>query len=62
MHHPVAAAAVGLGLTLVVPRLVRFGVRLVLVPALLLLAAYVAVKNPGFTWGAISGAVGGDTT
>jgi hypothetical protein len=55
LNHPVAAAAVGGGLAIAVPRLVRLGVRFVVVPAVLLLVLYLAARNPSFVSGAISG-------
>lgn len=59
LKHPVAALVVGGGLAIAVPRLVRAGIRFVLVPAALVLLLYVAAKNPGFVWGGVSGAVSG---
>lgn len=59
LDHPVAALAVGGGAAILIPRLVRAGVRFVLVPAALLLAAYIAFSNPAFVWTAATGAASG---
>jgi hypothetical protein len=54
LNHPVAALFVGGGLAVVVPRLVRFSVRFILVPAGVALLLYLAARNPGFVWGGVS--------
>eukprot|EP00208_Stichococcus_sp_RCC1054_P007698 CAMPEP_0206140836 /NCGR_PEP_ID=MMETSP1473-20131121/10794_1 /ASSEMBLY_ACC=CAM_ASM_001109 /TAXON_ID=1461547 /ORGANISM="Stichococcus sp, Strain RCC1054" /LENGTH=311 /DNA_ID=CAMNT_0053535151 /DNA_START=248 /DNA_END=1184 /DNA_ORIENTATION=+ len=55
LQNPVAALAVGGGAAFIIPRLVRTGVRFVLVPAVLLLAGYIAFSNPQFIWTAATG-------
>ena len=55
-----AALAVGGGAAILIPRLVRTGVRFVLVPAALLLVAYIAFSNPAFVWTAATGVASGE--
>ena len=55
LQHPVVALAAGGGAAFLVPRLVRAGVRFILVPAVLLLAAYIAFSNPSFVLTAVTG-------
>jgi hypothetical protein len=61
LNHPVAALFVGGGLAVVVPRLVRFSVRFILVPAGVALLLYLAARNPGFVWGGVSSTASGDS-
>lgn len=60
LNHPVAALFVGGGLAVVVPRLVRFSVRFILVPAGVALLLYLAARNPGFVWGGVSSTASGE--
>lgn len=54
LKHPIVAAAFGGTLAFAVPRLVRAGIRFIVVPAIGLLVAYLAVSNPSFVWGVAS--------
>lgn len=55
LQHPVAALVAGGGAAVLIPRLVRFGFRFVVVPAVVLLIGWIAFNNPGSAYAAASG-------
>lgn len=55
LQHPVAALVAGGGAAVLIPRLVRFGFRFVVIPAVLVLIAWIAFNNPASAYGAASG-------
>lgn len=55
LQHPVAALVAGGGAAFLIPRLVRFSFRFVVVPGVLILVAWLAINNPSSAWTAASG-------
>lgn len=55
LQHPVAALVAGGGAAFLIPRLVRFGFRFVVIPGALILVAWLAINNPSSAWTAASG-------
>jgi hypothetical protein len=62
LQHPVAALVAGGGAAFLIPRLVRFGFRFVVIPGALILVAWLAINNPSSAWTAASGLFSGMST
>lgn len=55
LQHPVAALVVGGGAAIFIPRVVRFSIRFVVVPAVVILLGWIAFNNPSSASAAVSG-------